>query len=279
MSEEASPAVSAQQKKNKEPTQDLQCIWMMAGVLNHKICDRQYDCEHCELDQVLRRIPKQMTEEQGTGGDMSEDYFQHHLTGNALEDQVNQCLSQIVSGSKIYLDRCYSPSHFWLYPESQETVSIGGDLNMLKLLYPISEVHLPDPDTSLKQNQMCALIVRGELTIPLYAPFSGRVVETNHQYAKQLGNSIPDSDQWLFKMAPLQPIKSIDNICSGEQMLKWYVHNIHLIKRYIRNAFSRTAISEIGPTMADGGEVQLNLEIILGTEPYNELIREVFQIS
>jgi hypothetical protein len=32
-------------------------------------------------------------------------------------------------------------------------------------------------------------------------------------------------------------------------------------------------------TMADGGEMQLNLEMLLGTQEYRKLVKEIFQIS
>lgn len=30
------------------------CIWMTAGVISHKICPLNYDCERCEFDHVMR---------------------------------------------------------------------------------------------------------------------------------------------------------------------------------------------------------------------------------
>ncbi len=30
------------------------CVWMSAGVLSYKLCDRHFDCEHCPLDAALR---------------------------------------------------------------------------------------------------------------------------------------------------------------------------------------------------------------------------------
>ncbi len=32
----------------------LKCIWMLAGVLTYRLCDREYDCERCPLDAALR---------------------------------------------------------------------------------------------------------------------------------------------------------------------------------------------------------------------------------
>ena len=35
----------------------IRCVWMDAGVVNYKLCDRGYDCERCPLDQALHRRP------------------------------------------------------------------------------------------------------------------------------------------------------------------------------------------------------------------------------
>jgi hypothetical protein len=32
------------------------CVWMLSGVLNYRLCDRDLDCEHCPLDRALRGI-------------------------------------------------------------------------------------------------------------------------------------------------------------------------------------------------------------------------------
>ncbi|HYX31218.1 MAG TPA: hypothetical protein VE863_21970 [Pyrinomonadaceae bacterium] len=31
------------------------CVWMDAGVMNYKLCDRAFDCDRCPLDQALHR--------------------------------------------------------------------------------------------------------------------------------------------------------------------------------------------------------------------------------
>ena len=37
----------------------IRCVWMDAGVVNYKLCDRGYDCERCPLDQALHRRPSE----------------------------------------------------------------------------------------------------------------------------------------------------------------------------------------------------------------------------
>jgi hypothetical protein len=35
------------------PAETKECIWMSAGVLSYRLCDRAFDCEHCLLDKAL----------------------------------------------------------------------------------------------------------------------------------------------------------------------------------------------------------------------------------
>jgi hypothetical protein len=37
------------------PAGSLPCVWMAAGLLAYKLCDRGFDCESCPLDCALRR--------------------------------------------------------------------------------------------------------------------------------------------------------------------------------------------------------------------------------
>jgi hypothetical protein len=35
------------------------CVWMDAGVVNYKLCDRGFDCDRCPLDQALHGRPSE----------------------------------------------------------------------------------------------------------------------------------------------------------------------------------------------------------------------------
>jgi hypothetical protein len=37
----------------------MYCVWMDAGVVNYKLCDRGFDCDRCPLDQALHRRPSE----------------------------------------------------------------------------------------------------------------------------------------------------------------------------------------------------------------------------
>ena len=33
---------------------EKQCVWMQAGIINFRVCERDYDCFHCPFDQAMR---------------------------------------------------------------------------------------------------------------------------------------------------------------------------------------------------------------------------------
>ncbi len=41
---------------SEAPSERLPCIWMTAGLVRWRLCDREYDCDHCPLDAALRGV-------------------------------------------------------------------------------------------------------------------------------------------------------------------------------------------------------------------------------
>lgn len=40
---------------DRPPTEHLlKCVWMLAKVVDYKLCDQAYECEHCAFDHVMR---------------------------------------------------------------------------------------------------------------------------------------------------------------------------------------------------------------------------------
>jgi len=259
---------------------DLPCVWMMADVLKFMLCDRDYDCENCPLYHALRGksdLPVEAT--QMTGNELLGLPQQKPKAQQGMEAQINKYLSQVITGSTLYLDRCYSPNHFWMYPHQNGEIVVGLDNNILRLLSPIQKIVPPDPETKLKKNQLCGWLIRDELTIPLHSPLPGQVTKVNPEYDRILRaeKNLPEEANWLFQME-LQAgeVQSIDDLCQGEEMLLWYVRKIQMIKQHIRETLDESGHTEIGITLADGGEPQTDLEILLGKERFQELVSELF---
>jgi len=272
--------VNAQKSHSQEMQRDLPCVWMMADVLKFMLCDRDYDCENCPLYHALRGksdLPveaAQMTDNAILGLSQQTPKAQQ-----GTEAQINTYLSQVITGSTLYLDRCYSPNHFWMYPTKNGEIVVGLDNNILRLLAPVQKIVPPDMDTNLKKNQLCGWLIREDLTIPLHSPLPGRVTKVNPEFDSLLRteNHLPEDSNWLFQMELQRgEVQSIDDLCRGEEMLLWYVRKIQMIKQHIREALDESGHTDIGITLADGGEPQKDLEILLGKERFQDLVSALF---
>lgn len=270
--------MNAEKRLSREESRDLPCIWMLAGVLNYKVCHREYDCEDCEVHMALQgRLPAPGA---GEFKPARENARWKERENSALEEQISTSFSRIMKGSKLYLDRCYSPTNFWLRPGSDDTVIGGMDENILRILHPVTEIVPPEPGKQLRRNQFCGILVRNEMTIPLHSPISGEVVAVNEHYLDEVYD--PDGEpyqepSWLFRLTPRENVHSVDDLCRGEEMLRWYLGRIRLLKHYLRDAISRAGVESVGMTMADGGEAETNLEMIMGEEQYREFVEELFR--
>lgn len=60
------------------------CVWMEAGLVNERMCDRHYDCHHCPFDRAMRSAmdaqdpPKGRHRESGRGDGMRKKYPGHY---------------------------------------------------------------------------------------------------------------------------------------------------------------------------------------------------------
>ena len=262
---------------DEKEERDLPCIWMMAGVVNFKLCDYQYDCEHCPFDRAFHTSEPESQGNLSTGMQSLPEISPTQLP-EIVDEQVNFYLTKLIAGSKLYLDRCYSHSHFWMYPESAQSVVVGFDQNIFKLLEPVARIVPPEPGSELSRDQLCALVIHGDRSIPLHSPLTGQVIEVNNQYLDEIHDQEHASDPWFFKIRPVKKANVTGDLCQGEAMLNWYVGKIRAIKTHLWNRLSHSADANIGVTMADGGAPEMNLEKVLGTDTYWECIKQILEI-
>lgn len=55
--------------KGLKITQD-ECIWMQAGVVDFKLCDRRYDCINCTFDKSMNKIVTENRQKRGAGAEL-----------------------------------------------------------------------------------------------------------------------------------------------------------------------------------------------------------------
>jgi glycine cleavage system H protein len=254
----------------------LPCIWVLAGVLSYRLCDRNYECENCELYHALHG-----------SGHSSMDAATLGSTANTglsvpgdIESRVSSCICQLSAGCELHLDRPYCPCHFWLRRTHGDQVLIGIDSHLLKLLYPIDDVTLPHVGVLLKRGDTCGWITRGRMAIPLKAPLNGEVEAVNERYLAKISSSgvVDGSDEWVLSLTAHEDLDSVPGLYRGEAALAWYLKKVQLIKRYLREAAATDVDDVVGMTLHDGGEPNLDIETVLGRERFESLVVEIFNI-
>lgn len=254
------------------------CIWVLAGVLNYRLCDRSYECEGCELFHALAGGGIHTGRSAEPGSRPGLDAAHPGTPAGSVswtEEQVTSHLYHVLGDCRLYLDRHYRPPHFWLLDEGEGEVRVGLASHVLRILSPIDEIVTPGVGLHLKRDQPCGWITRNGVAISLSMPISGVVCAVNDT-SFALGEARPDSgDPWLFRVKSSESLSVVEDLLRGEEMLLWYLDSIRTLKRYLREAVSSPTDEMLGPVMADGGAREPYLEDVLGRPRFERLLEEI----
>ncbi len=261
-----------------DPTSERPCIWVAAGILSYRLCDRDFDCEHCELHRALggqSEVPAAgLRGSSGNGGTLSQDR-------DPIEEQVAEYMRHLLSGCTLHLDRYHSAGHFWLEPCEDGDVLAGLDPHVWRAVHPADHITTPQTGVWMKRGDPCGWVTRGRLSVSLTAPISGEVADVNPAYTGE-GARLPDpclrEDGWLLRIRPHEAITAIPDLLQGDGALRWHLRTILLIKHHLRGALPAGPTRELGQTLADGGATQLDLAQVLGRERFEALVLDLFQM-
>jgi glycine cleavage system H protein len=136
------------------------CIWMTAGQLSYKLCDRELDCDHCPLDAAL----------QGRG------------TLPRPSDHVSE-----PAAWEFPEDRSYDRSHAWVRALHGQRVRCGLDVLAGRMLDRATAlVPPPVPSRVTVGKPACWVLDEGEF-IPLRSPVTGTVSRVNRRVSLEPG--------------------------------------------------------------------------------------------
>ena len=124
--------------------------------------------------------------------------------------------------SDIPTDLKYASSHEWVNVEG-DTAIIGISDHAQDELTELVFIELPEIGRVLAAGDPCAVVESVKTASDIYAPVSGRVIETNDALDTEPGtvNEDPYGDGWFFKIRLANP-KELDDLLSpddyGEQV-------------------------------------------------------------
>lgn len=229
------------------------CVWMTAGVLAYRLCDRDLDCDRCALDAALR----------GSRPAPADVLRNDEIPGGALDFPD---------------DRLYAAGHLWVQTVAEQSpaeprVRIGLDPFAAALCRRARRF------VTTEIGSDCALGDQvGELdfeagVLPLRAPVAGTLRACNPTLDGSLRALVesPLSDGWLLEFSIADSSASAPNAKQGRRLARLD------LRRFGRLAAMDllTATPDVGATLPDGGQPLTDLHTILGGLRYLQLLKQL----
>jgi glycine cleavage system H protein len=239
-------------KHDNGPAQDvacgfhgnLPCVWMTAGLVTYKLCDRNYSCETCVFDAVL--------------------------SGRSPAVDSASSGAQLVRW-EFPPDRQYHVSHGWVQVIGEAQVRYGIDVFAVRLLEQVTALVLPAVRSSLQSGLPACWVMEPGNVVPLAAPVSGTVHRINEKVQDDpaIVMRSPYDEGWLLELQREggwqrgQP-----GLLSAEEIKRQTSIQLNELRQVNRDA-------TVGPTLSNGGEPIENIRLLVGPQRHRQIVREM----
>lgn len=250
---------------NSNPTVDqasagnvLNCLWMDAGVVGYKLCDRSYECEQCPFDEALHSHPQERPQ---------------------VTSSNHPNLSISVHGCAIGESLFYHPGHTWARIEADGIVRVGLDDFGQRILGTAYSVSLPARNRELKRGEAACTVTHQSGMTALMSPVAGKVLSVNSGLLTRpaLLNREPFGDGWAMTVEPTDLRSCLGGLLYGEQIPAWLADEIEKLHSLITGIINneRAAVG----TMPDGGMLTIEFMHGLDAEQTRRVISSFFPLT
>ncbi len=251
---------SERQKVRGFKVVENECLWMKAGVVNFRLCDNAYDCNHCGFDKAMRKAMgagKKPTTEvlaprwveylqkkyRGTSSPCRHvlsgrieapkicvlNYQCYHCSFDQMLDEADLATAggrpdyESAAGYKMAKGYYYHHGHGWLRFEHGGRVRLGFDDFLVKLFGPASSVELPQLGDKLVQGRVGWAFGRCHLEAAVLAPVSGTVLAVNRNAVEhpEIVHQDPYHQGWLLMVEPESPKRNLRGLYFGQESRRW----------------------------------------------------------
>jgi glycine cleavage system H protein len=230
------------------PADQQACVWMRAGVIAYRLCDRSFDCEHCLLDAALHG-----RDAQATPADWAR------------------------SGYRLFpRDRQFSAAHAWVHSLSPELVRIGVDALAAWLLGTIVKVTVPEQGSRVERGRPLARFGAQGGEVVIASPVDGSVLARNDLVldCPELIASVPYGAGWLVEVGLPRQDQQLPGLLCGPDAERLSRGQLLRFYRRMEGLIAARAL-RVGATAADGGEPLIDPQAMLGSATYLRLVQEI----
>lgn len=258
------------------------CVWVDAGLVSYKLCDRDFECEECPFDQVMRQESRRgfQTSTPSRTSSGKERHSGDSLANmEPLSGLVRKFLSLPTTDTPP-AGRSYTKNHLWTKEVDERRYRIGLDKYAGLLFHDPMSIILPQVGTISRRNAPLAWIILQDGTIVVRSPLDGKVSKSNFQLrvSPSLMNSDPYESGWICEVTGVEQ-ESLVPVCFDETAAKTFYDNQFLeLERTIVSDRGQKP-SQVGATMNDGGTSPKDLKDILGPQRYISLLKRLLSLD
>ena len=228
--------------------QDLKCIWMSSNIIDYKLCDKDFDCENCQFDKVIRNLAVDSKQQTSPG----------ESPLSILDALMKRVKNQVYEPKNIYLKSQMMVKHLFA-----DTYYLGINPAILLFLDNINSVKDAGHQGLILKNQ-ALFKVEGEWGyITFISPMNFTLLDKLNLTAEDIL-----SNKWFAIISINQDDLDPARITRDQ----WYnnqVSSLNLLKEYDINT------PKIGATLMDGGIPVKNLNRLLGNNEYLKILSKL----
>jgi glycine cleavage system H protein len=227
------------------------CLWVSAGLLTYKLCDRDFDCDHCPLDTALRGgVPV---------GRPCESVFPRIRDGNPFPE-----------------DRRYTAGHSWVQAvagEEGRTFRLGLDAFAAAIIGWCQEIRWRT--SKANRGETISEIDLGLGVLSVGAPLQCNVAAGNPALLEDPRRLVtaPYTEGWILDLVMDDPAQCDGLLTADAARRKTQLDFQRFRRRAAMQLLADATV--VGPSLADGGELLTDLRQMLGGHAYLDLLREL----
>ena len=229
------------------------CVWMEAGILSYLLCDREFDCDRCPLDEAMR-------------SHFSPD-------GKHPSAAVKPEAPPVTRPSK---SRTFcTADHLQVTVLDDGSCRLSLEPGIAKIIPPVKSVVLPRSGDHVPPDAFCCWLILDGGTLPVRLPLGGLVGGVNPQLSERphLVNGLDDG--WLFDFTPDDRDAVRKALTGAADVEAKYLSDMDTFRRLALECLHPEG-ARVGHTLQDGGRFVDDLSTMIGPVKYLEIVRRVF---
>lgn len=225
------------------------CRYMMMGIVDYKLCPKNYECYQCEIDQR-----------------MEETYGMHPaLAISRIEEPI--VVDEFILSPSLY----YFKGHVWV-GRLNGKIRLGIDDFARRLIGSVNDIKFSEINSELKNNEIAWEITVGKKKAMMLSPINGKIVDINPEVMDnpKIVSCDPYERGWVYTIEPTNLEEDLRKLLSRNKAKEWLRQDSGRLHARLQK--------DLGVTITDGGEIAPTLHKRLDEKEWSELMKEFFLV-